>query len=73
MEKQPITISHDFGMLMLNIISVISRRGGFIPEEFKAVGELNELLKKELKVEDEKQKQDQQQQQQQQQNTVLNS
>lgn len=70
MEKQPITIPHEFGMLMLNIISVISRRGGFTPDEFKPVGELHELLKKELKVEDEKQKQDQSQQDQQ--NTVLN-
>lgn len=47
-----INLPEHYGLLMFNIINIVSKRGGFVPEEYKIVGELFEFLKKELKIED---------------------
>ena len=48
--SESIILSKNYSVLLLNIISVVSKRGGFNPEEFKAVGELFEYVKKELNI-----------------------
>ena len=46
-----ITFNLQQGLLMHSIIDVVSRRGGFVGDELKPVGELFEYIKKELQVE----------------------
>lgn len=46
-----IEITEEYAMLMFNIINIISKRGGFLPEEYKIVGELFEFLKEKLNIE----------------------
>ena len=48
--SESIILPKNYSVLVLNIISVVSKRGGFNPEEFKAVGELFEYVKKELNI-----------------------
>ena len=48
--SENIILPKNYSILLLNIISVVSKRGGFNPEEFKAVGELFEYVKKELNI-----------------------
>lgn len=47
-----IEISQEYAMLMFNIINIISKRGGFLPDEYKIVGELFEFLKDKLNIEE---------------------
>ena len=75
--QSSIQLPENYGMLVMNIINVVSRRGGITPDEFKVVGEVYEYLKKELKVEEklEQQKLEQQkleQQQLEQENEIVN-
>ena len=68
-----ININLQQGLLIYSIIDVISRRGGFLADELKPVGDLFEYVKKEFKIEqhfknvkeleNKKQKQEQQQEQ----------
>ena len=54
---ESINLPSNYALLVLNIVNVCSKRGAFIPEEFKALGELHEYIKTNLKfekVEDEK-------------------
>jgi hypothetical protein len=53
MDKK-IELDYNYAVLMANIISVISKRGGFMPDEFKSVGELFEVLKNEINEKGEK-------------------
>tara|TARA_Y100000816_G_C26000396_1_gene522710 strand:- start:152 stop:358 length:207 start_codon:yes stop_codon:yes gene_type:complete len=48
--SESVILPKNYSVLLLNIISVVSKRGGFNPEEFKAVGELFEYVKKELNI-----------------------
>lgn len=41
----------NYALLLLNIINVSSKRGAFLPEEFKPIGELYEYIKNNLKFE----------------------
>lgn len=50
--NENVNIPKNYGLLMLNILTVCSKRGAFLPEEFKTIGELFELLKKELKLDE---------------------
>lgn len=43
-EDENVTISLNDVKIILNVIDVISKRGGFSPMDFKAVGELFEKL-----------------------------
>lgn len=43
-------ISEEHAMLMFNIINILSKRGVFLPEEYKIVGELFEFLKNKLNI-----------------------
>jgi len=43
-EEQTVTIPLNDVKLVLSVIDVISKRGGFSPMDFKAVGELFEKL-----------------------------
>ena len=52
-----VNVSKNYAILMVNIIGVCSKRGAFLPEEFKSIGELYEFLKKELKLEDQQREQ----------------
>ena len=47
-----ININLQQGLLIYSIIDVISRRGGFLADELKSVGDLFEYVKKELKIEE---------------------
>lgn len=51
-EIENINLPKKYATLMLNIISVVTKRGAFSPEEFKPIGELFEYLKKELKLDE---------------------
>ena len=51
-EIENINLPKNYATLMLNIISVVSKRGAFSPEEFKPIGELFDFLKKELKLDE---------------------
>jgi len=41
-EEQTFSVPEKDVQLVLNVINVVSRRGGFTPQEFKVVGELYE-------------------------------
>tara|TARA_A100001015_G_scaffold165984_1_gene184501 strand:+ start:147 stop:413 length:267 start_codon:yes stop_codon:yes gene_type:complete len=47
-----VTLNLQQGLLLHSIIDVISRRGGFLGDELRPVGELFEYVKNELKVEE---------------------
>ena len=42
-EIENINLPKNYATLMLNIISVVTKRGAFSPEEFKPIGELFEF------------------------------
>lgn len=42
--EEPVTVSLKDVKLMLTVIDVVSRRGGFSPGDFKVVGELFDKL-----------------------------
>ena len=48
--SESVILPKNYSVLLLNIISVVSKRGAFNPDEFKAVGELFEYVKKELNI-----------------------
>ena len=48
-ENENVTISLTEVKLMLSVIDVIAKRGGFLPVDFKVVGELNEKLSTHIK------------------------
>jgi hypothetical protein len=43
-KKDSVTIQLDDVKLILSVIDVVSKRGGFLPMDFKIVGELYEKL-----------------------------
>ena len=45
-----LNIPTKYAVLMYNIVSVVSKRGGFNADEFTPIGELVDFLKKELKI-----------------------
>lgn len=49
---ESITLPANMGLLLLNILNITSRRGAYIPEEFKSVGELYDFVKTNLKLEE---------------------
>ena len=54
MDKLGVIVPLKYVMLMNKIIHVVSKRGGFIPDEYKAVGELFDYLNNEIKLIEEK-------------------
>lgn len=49
-EKENVTISLTEVKLMLSVIDVVAKRGGFLPADFKIVGELFEKLSVHIKT-----------------------
>ena len=49
---QSITLTLQQGLLVHSIIDVMTKRGAFIADELKPVGELYDFVKKELKIEE---------------------
>jgi hypothetical protein len=49
---QSITLNLQQGLLVHSMIDVMTKRGAFIAEELKPVGELYDFVKKELKIEE---------------------
>ena len=49
---QSITLTLQQGLLVHSMIDVMTKRGAFIAEELKPVGELYDFVKKELKIEE---------------------
>tara|TARA_R110002072_G_scaffold283078_1_gene446348 strand:- start:174 stop:356 length:183 start_codon:yes stop_codon:yes gene_type:complete len=49
---ESIELPANMGLLLLNILNVTSRRGAYIPEEFKSIGEVYEFIKTNLKLEE---------------------
>tara|TARA_B110000208_G_scaffold6554_1_gene8388 strand:+ start:7341 stop:7547 length:207 start_codon:yes stop_codon:yes gene_type:complete len=47
-EEIKVTISLDEVKLMVNVIDVVTKRGGFTPRDFSAVGKLYETMIKNL-------------------------
>lgn len=45
-EQIMLPVSH--ATLVVNMINIISKRGGFLPDEFKSIGEVYEVLKNQL-------------------------
>lgn len=48
-EEETVTIPLNDVKLILSVIEVVSKRGGFLPMDFKAVGELFEKLSVHIK------------------------
>lgn len=48
-EKNKVILSVDEVKLVLNIFDIVAKRGGFVPGDFKIVGELNDNLSAKLK------------------------
>lgn len=48
-EKNKVILSVDEVKLVLNIFDIVAKRGGFVPGDFKLVGELNDNLSAKLK------------------------
>lgn len=48
-EKNKVILSIDEVKLVLNIFDIVAKRGGFVPGDFKVVGELNDNLSAKLK------------------------
>lgn len=49
---QSITLTLQQGLLVHSMIDVMTKRGAFIADELKPVGELYDFVKKELKIEE---------------------
>ena len=49
---QSITLTLQQGLLVHSMIDVMTKRGAFIADELKPVGELYDFIKKELKIEE---------------------
>lgn len=49
LEKENVTISLTEIKLMLSVIDVVAKRGGFLPADFKIVGELFDKLSVHIK------------------------
>jgi len=49
LEKENVTISLTEVKLMLSVIDVVAKRGGFVPADFKVVGELFDKLSVHIK------------------------
>lgn len=47
-EDNKVTITLDEARLMVNVIEVVTKRGGFTPRDFTAVGKLYETMAKHL-------------------------
>lgn len=47
-EKKNVTITLDEVKLMVNVIDVVTKRGGFTPRDFSVVGKLYETMIKNL-------------------------
>ena len=49
---QSVTLSLQQGLLVHSIIEVMTKRGAFIADELKPVGELFDYIKKELRIDE---------------------
>jgi hypothetical protein len=49
---QSITLNLQQGLLVHSMIDVMTKRGAFIADELKPVGELYDFIKRELKIEE---------------------